>query len=524
MTVLLVDDEVQLRSYLRTLVDWEGHGYRFLEAENGARAIEVMKCEQIHLLMLDITMPVMTGLEVMEWVNENQYNCVAAVLTSHDEFGYVQTALRLGCVDYILKGDITGESILELAGNMQRKLSEELQQQQRQTAAEIAAQRQKLMEERNIVSFWLKNGGAGAMDIIRHFEEQLGFADTDSRYVLLEIIIRDYAEVVNRYSGSNIVQFSVVFDNVLNELFEGYSFFYAECDPGDFLVFLRFDRRETTHNLLGRGHALTRRIDDSFKNLLGIRSGIAFTLPFLAVSTAAELYDRLKQLRPFSFWNPAEEVLCLNDFLFDEHIISEELSVFQREFSQELSSRNLHRISSKYDEMSEKIIGRRYCVRPEVFKNACEACVAALIEPDAIPDVSSLLAHGDCASFKDALLEIAAPYCISEEDQDKKLLVKKALLLIQQHFQEEIGLDWLASRLLVNTSYLSRVFSAEVGQPLTAYIQTYRIEQAKTLIRTTNLKLYEIAGKVGFLSQIVFSSTFKKITGETPTEYKSRNI
>jgi two-component system response regulator YesN len=526
MTVLLVDDEVQLRNYLRTLVDWEGQGYRFLEAENGAAAIEVMKRTQIHLLMLDITMPVMTGLEVLEWVNENRYNCVTAILTSHDEFGYAQTALRLGCFDYLVKSEITGESILALAGRMQREMSEELQQQQRRAAMEIAARRQETAEIQNIINFWLKSEGKGTQDVTRYFEERFGFSDADNRYVLLRIVIQEYATVVNRYADSDIVRFSVVFGGVLDELLDGYSFLCTECGAGDYLLFLRFDLRDSLHELLDRMRKLTQRIDNSFTNLLGIYCSLVFTLPFLHIASSLERYDRLNKLQVYSFWHPPEEILCLEDFVFDEQIFEDELSVFHREFSQELTTLNLLSIEIKYDSMVAKIIGRRYCLQPSAFKSVCAACVSVFLlnQSQNAADIQSLSSLESNALFKAALLALIQPFCILEGDQDKKLLIKKALLLIQRHFQEDIGLDWLASRLSVNASYLSRVFSAETGQPTTSYIQSYRIEQAKRLIRTTNLKLYEVAERTGFLSQIVFSSTFKKIAGETPTEYRNRAV
>lgn len=103
-------------------------------------------------------------------------------------------------------------------------------------------------------------------------------------------------------------------------------------------------------------------------------------------------------------------------------------------------------------------------------------------------------------------------------------MIKKALLLIQQHYSEDIGLEWLASHLWVNLSYLSRVFSQEVGQPFTSYLNHYRINQAQKLILTSNLKLCDIAEQTGFSSSIVFSRSFKKVTGKTPSEFRSEAL
>ncbi|MDR1664832.1 MAG: response regulator [Clostridiales bacterium] len=527
MTILLVDDELQLRNYLRTLVDWEGNGYRYMEADNGAAAVEIMKRTPIHLLMLDITMPVMSGLEVLAWIKENQYDCVTAILTSHDELSYAQKSLRLGCRDYILKSDITGETILALADRLRGELSAEIRQQQRYAAMETAARRKEMIEIQYAVNYWLKNGGErGGTEITPHFEKTLGFPDGESRYVMLRIQLRDYGAVVNRYADSDAARFSVVFERMLNELLNGNRFFYTECDAGEFLVFLRFSHKESTHGILNKTQEMTKQMGRNLTGRLGIRSGIVFTLPYTGIASSIERYGKFKQLRAFSFWNPADEILCLDDYIFDEQICAKELNLFSEELTREMKSRSIPRIESAFDKMAERIMERRYCVNPMSFKNACISCVTVFLMSQAREpqDIQAFFLIEDIETFKTAMLELIRPYCISEKDQDKNRLVKKAFLLIQQHYSEDIGLDWLSSKLYVNASYLSRVFSAETGQPITAYINAYRIEQAKRFIRSENMKLYEIAEKTGFSSSVVFSSVFKKITGETPSDYRNRNV
>lgn len=526
MTILLVDDETQLRNYLRTLVDWEGLGYKFLEADNGAAAVELMKKTPVNLLMLDITMPVMSGLEVLEWINENRYECVTAMLTSHDEFSYAQKALRLGCADYILKSDITGEAILSLAGRMRENLTEELRQQQHYAAMETAARRKEMIEVRDTVNYWLDNGNAGNHDICGYLEGKIGFADNGNKYVLVRILIHEYNAVINRYTDSDIIRFSVVFDGVLRELLDGCDFFYTECVPGEFLLFLRFKPDDAPHVPLSKARELTKRIDVSFSGLLGIHSSILYTLPYQGFESSLERYEKFKRLRDFSFWNPPEGIMCLEDFVFDEQTLQDALSKSAREFTRELESHDMLRIEIAYDKITDQIAKGRYCVSPAAFKNACVSCAAVflLAQSREKADFSQMFLINDCAAFKAALLKLIRPHCISEKDRDKKVLVKKALLLIQQHYQEDIGLDWLASRLYVNASYLSRVFSAETDQPLTSYVNQYRIDEAKRLIRSENFKLYEVAEKTGFSSSIVFSNVFKKITGETPSEYKNRSV
>ncbi len=525
MKILLVDDELQLRNYLRTLVDWAGLGYTLLEAENGKAAIEIMKKTPVNLLMLDISMPVMNGFEVLEWIRQEDYPCVTAILTSRDEIRYAQQALRLGCSDYIIKSDITAEYILDLAGRMQKHLSRELKEQKQRVAMEIAFKRQAMAEIRGAVNFWLKNSKESKLDISDYFEEKLGFSDTNSRYILLRVAISDYAGAVSRYTGSNIAEFSVVFDGVLSELLAGYDYFYTECDAGEFLIFLRFDLKCAVHQLLGKAQQLAGNIDSQLTGLLGINSHIVYTLPYTGVASSVDKYILMSGLRDYSFWNPPRELLCLEDFTFDDAVCADELAAFDSRFALALQSRSLVSIESCYNAMVGKIVESHYAVTPSAFISVCEAAVRLFLRAQQ-DDAAHLRtsAPSDSMSFKTQLLEQILPYCISEEDQGKTLLVKKAVLLIQQNYKQDIGLEWLAGKLFVNASYLSRVFSAETGHPVTYFINLHRIEQAKRLIRSTNIKLCDAAEQVGFSSSVVFSSTFKKIAGETPTAYRNRNV
>lgn len=522
MKILLVDDELPIRSYLRTLVDWESHGYQLVEAENGSAAVELLKAGGIRMMLLDITMPVMSGLEVLEWMQDNGVKSVVTLLTNHDEFSFAQKALRLGCFDYVLKTDITGERILALVERMRRELSEQDQQEQQRDALEAAARRKTRSELQNSVNYWLHSDHASDAGVLRRFRTQLGFEDSRCRYALLEIAIHDYSAVVDRYTDSDIVQFTQVFDGVLNELLESHTFFFTEPQKGIFLVFLRFSRQDSVQSILTRTQRLSMQIDHSFRSLLGIHSTIIYSLPFSFLRDARDRYRQMEQLRPHAFFQPSDRIYCLQDYNMETESCRAILSEFEEQFAAQLRSRNLLEIESCFDDAVNRIVTQRYCVDPAAFTRSCGQCAAAFLGDQRL--AASEPVYEDCAALKKALVAVLEPHCLSNEDQDKNLLIKKALLLIQQHYSEDIGLEWLASQLWVNASYLSRVFSQEVGQPFTAYLNRYRIEQAKRLILSSNLKLCEVAEQTGFSSSIVFSRSFKKVTGKTPSEFRSGTL
>lgn len=523
MNVLLVDDEMTTRSYFRGLIDWEGLGYRLLEADSGAAAMERMKAQRIHLVLLDITMPGISGLEVLQWVRSNCPKAIVTLLTNHDEFIYAQQALKIGCFDYVLKSTLDEGALTQLIQRMQEQLSQAEQEQHRLTILKTEAARKAKRELRDNINYWLLSPQVPFRTVRDRMLEALGGEEARSRYLLLELSISDYDAVIRRYTENNIVQFIQVFDGVLAELLEDIPFLCTAPTPGRFLLWLRFSRLESTQKILNQVQALANRMESSLRNILGIRASLTYTLPFSQLEAGKQEYISLAQLHRQQFFHPREEVFCLQDYITDPAACKAFLESFEAEFGKRISSRNLLDVEIFYDDMVRKIAEQHYCIDPDVFIRLCEYLLSATLSDWTL---GKNRLHGprnfdNCQALKKNILDTLKPFCLSDQDQDKNLLIKKALLLIQQNYASDIGLEWLADQLWVNASYLSRIFSQEVGQPFTTYLNKYRIEQAKHLIATTNLKLYEIAEQSGFSSAIVFSGNFKKVTGMSPSEYRN---
>lgn len=526
MKLLLVDDERSIRSYLRTLVDWERHGYTLLEAENGAAALELIEQHGINLLLLDITMPVMGGLEVLELLRARKSECVVTLLTCHDEFVYAKQALTLGCFDYVLKSDISAENILQVVERMKNALSEELRLRQYHEELAAAAANRSRQELQSTVNYWLQSGNAPEGSMPQYLAKTLELPVEQLRYVVLGLALRDYAKVVSRYTGSNASRFSEVLDGVLRELLAGQQFLYAQPQNGQFFVLLWFDKQLSTQTIMERMHAVAQQIDSSFHTILNIDVRLLFSLPFWGVEQSRVLYQTIGQLMEMCFFGELPAAACMQDYNMDAAPGGALLSELRSQLAQALATRNLLQIEQVVRQFGERVHSQQIYLLPADFVDTCKRAVTDWLPADAVartdwqiwselPTIQALLG---------ALRTTLQPHCLTEDSNDKTNIVKKALLLIQQSYAEAISLESIAKQLWVNPSYLSHLFSEAMGQPITAYITGYRVEQAKKLITSSNLKLYEIARQTGFLSPIVFSTCFKKVTGETPTEYKNRLV
>ncbi|MFB9273908.1 response regulator transcription factor [Cohnella cellulosilytica] len=113
MRVLLVEDETIVRRFIKSLIDWEAHGFEVAgEAANGEEAWTLLESEPIDIVLTDIRMPALSGFELIERLAKRGWPCEVVILSSYDDFEYVRTALQLNVSDYVHKATISEEELL----------------------------------------------------------------------------------------------------------------------------------------------------------------------------------------------------------------------------------------------------------------------------------------------------------------------------------------------------------------------------------------------------------------------------
>ena len=111
---LVADDDFLVRSYLKTLDSWEKAGYEIVDdAEDGEEAYGFLQKEKIDVLVTDLTMPVMDGIELIRKIREENRDIYIIVLRCHDDFEYVKEAMRLGADEYVLKNSLDEDSLYD---------------------------------------------------------------------------------------------------------------------------------------------------------------------------------------------------------------------------------------------------------------------------------------------------------------------------------------------------------------------------------------------------------------------------
>ncbi|WP_053374978.1 response regulator transcription factor [Paenibacillus sp. FJAT-27812] len=127
INALIVDDESIVRKGLRMMLPWDRFGIQIIgEAPNAEKALDIMKDRQIDLLFTDITMPGMNGLKLLERVNQMDSTVSTVILTCHQDFDFIQEALRLGAIDYIVKTQLEDMDVDQFCGRIVKRVQETL--------------------------------------------------------------------------------------------------------------------------------------------------------------------------------------------------------------------------------------------------------------------------------------------------------------------------------------------------------------------------------------------------------------
>ncbi len=172
---------------------------------------------------------------------------------------------------------------------------------------------------------------------------------------------------------------------------------------------------------------------------------------------------------------------------------------------------------------------QNYCI---IMNTLCrKAAETGGVHPVFLNDVSSSFARRieqlrNVAVIPSFMQEMMASYCRLVQTHSIKSYsptVQKAVLYIESNLQNELGLSSVAEAISVSAGYLSSVFKKETGQTLTAYVNAKRIEQAKHLLRATDLQIQTVAQDCGFLDLHYFCRVFKAHTGTTPSAYRKAN-
>ncbi|ANY71273.1 DNA-binding response regulator [Paenibacillus ihbetae] len=467
--VLIVDDDKLVRKGLMSFLPWESFGMRVVgEAANGEKALDFLKTNRVDLLMTDLAMPVMSGIELIRVVRKLYPNIAIAVLTLHQDFEYIQEALRLGAIDYIAKVELEKEQFEEVFQRIHSR---------------IVAEKQKHKNEA---------------------ESIVEACSSETAYALLTY-------------PDELLTSRMVADCV--------SLGWIAETEGSILMWLT----DLAKEVQPQGHYEENALPP-LPNGMGSTGWRLVRLRHTAGLSPSELLQRIRAYRRRDFFydcdghEPYPIEKSVMELLVEHPEPGEEESDTVKEL--------LHAFTWVHDDVAfEKLCSRLKELRIPVTKlmQWIYGCMVdwnrlyRTIQPDEIkmPDIFTCWREVEdwLKQFREHWLTRSGSLQLSPEVSGS---IMTAVKIVHDELELPLFAIDVAKRVNLSRSYFYQCFKEIVGYSFNEYLRKVRIDKAREYLEQTSRPIVWIAKQTGYEDEKYFSRTFREQTGMLPSEYRQQ--
>ncbi|MBB6732198.1 response regulator transcription factor [Cohnella zeiphila] len=518
--VLIVDDEPQIRTGLGTIIPWESFGFVVAgAAEDGEEALALAGELHPDLVITDIKMPGMDGIELSRELRARRPELPILILSGYNEFSYAKEALRYGVAEYLLKP----VDPAELSGVLER-IYEKLYL----AAREKLREKEKTKSLRNLFLGKLVRGEVREEPGRR--AEEFGISLSGGRFCVLIVSMERYGELVLSRSEREIGLIRFALENIIEELLGSDGYFF-ELTEQWFGVLLTGPSLSDGDFVLRTASRIVNAARRHVKENLTVASGSTVCGPERIGESYAEAVRALD--RKFYFeseqiflYEPEDDASGTNAPEWDDSGFLQAIRGGKPEGIREAADRlfgQLERRPVPLERLKHFIMLSiiRLAKLTEELGGDWTALYAGQFR-----EVERILLHGDLQELKELLLRIAAD--IGEKldlgrTRKTENRIREIVSHIETNYQADLNLKELSKMFYINAVYLGQLFKKETGEFFNDYINKVRIREACLLLRHSELTASEIAERVGYKYVDHFYRHFKQIHGINPGEYRQRS-
>lgn len=523
-TVLLVDDEPIVRRGISRVINWESLGFTTVyEAEDGAQAFEIIKKHAVDLLITDIVMPYIDGIELAQMVSKEFPKTQIVILTGHEDFEYAKKSIDFGVKNYILK-PVGADTLYEKIKKICEKLQFETWQQQYMKNMQKQLNESKPIIQEKILYTLVCTERYTTKDIqnkIRELDIPLGEGPFAVGVIEPDLQNMDNHELfylaAKNLAKESVGKFACVFDDNKNQIllvFNGKQF--AGSDPLDVSYNTLQVIQKSIHSTLktdvscGQGGLVNKleELNQSYQeavNALECKHSLGANRVY-GIKDLGYLHK--------AFYYPAQYIEdLLYAIKFEESVkIAECFEVIHKDL-----------ITHKLSTTNTKMV----CV--EIVTILLKQLSSLKLQDEKLGQIGFLIYKtiGEMKSLESVLEEIQefAEYVhdqlfMAQNRSSWELIERVKQYVLDNYMLPELSLAMAAENVAVSTGYLSALFKKETGTNFIKYLTAIRMDKAQELLVRTDMRTYEIAHETGFANPHYFSITFKKNVGISPSEFR----
>lgn len=536
MKVFLVEDEYIVREGIKNNIDWEKNGYDFCgEASDGELAFPMISEKRPDIVITDIRMPFMDGIELSRMIKEEYPEIKIIILSGHEEFEYAKAAIQIGVEEYLLK-PINGDELLQVVNRVAQKIKEE--NESRETLQEGEGDENFEYAKRQLLSSLIDDNAS------------LSDAMEQGKKIHLNLMAQCYNIMMLKLQRKNkeqgfsqrILELYKTMEDTLKEQ-DGQSIMFDRAPEGKVILFMGSGEEEIRRNMdvfAGQFREILPEYEDvTYFGSVGV--------PVMRLRELGESYEAASHGFSYRFLTEPNQIV-------DNHTVFDQTRN-EKKFSCSIGSADIQNLDKqkiesflKGGEMDEihffveeymkntgdagknSMIFRQYIVMDMFFAashfltqitDGREQLGEPFESPEQMQKIVSDL-EATVVYIKELFTKVMQVRDAQTTEHNSDVVENAKKYISENYHDEELTLNTVAHEVNVSPNHLSAMFSQKTGQTFVKYLTDVRMHRAKELLKCTSKRSNEICEEVGYRDPHYFSHLFKKNVGCSPIQYRER--
>lgn len=500
--LLIVDDERIEREGIKMLLKKMNADLDIIEAGNGKQACKILEEQEIDLLLTDIKMPFMSGIELVRIAREKNKNMPIAIFSGFGEFTYAQEAIKYDVTDYILKPIKPREFQETIARMLERCCSVEARKAEQQNRIGFV--------DKYLLQKYLFTGKEKYIHAMLQSEEIRKGSESiaDIQNMMLLDTDRNFFEE----NGTKLIP---QLQELLNRRIE-----YLDLNTHQMVLFFF---RSATDNYPRIAGVISDLMDKDY----GVKCYIAVSRQLHSLEEYPKAYQELELQMENKFYYTDQNIFQYYDEE-EGNGNGEQKTDYQSAIRENIKLKDITHLWDNYKKLILQI--KRESMNSQMYMKFIFSEIVKELFDEMQADGSEQMRKqiewiyqaGNLEEICNITEECIQKYekWILELEQGARSDIDQVKQYIQYHVDEDLSIDKLAAMVYLSQGYLSYVFKKETGMNLSRYIRQCRMEKAKELLKETNMKIVQICEKVGFSNVSYFCQSFREYCGVSPDKYR----